>query len=249
MKATFTSSLFSKFFFCAAITILAQFIILNSGNAQGRRSNIKVRLSELYIGGSFTNFNYLTHTLTSPKDQNNARAGLNLGLQAEIEFFGIDILTLAPEVYFIQNGNKEMYSNIPQIAGDLHIRKIKLNYAGVNVPLKLNLLNKDYFSGNRTGVILSASGYLDYGFKAEFYDISSAGDAAINPVIFGGITDRFDLGYSLGIALVKNDLTLKIGYVRGINNIDFQNDVQTENGFSDYLVNNKGITVSLGVLF
>lgn len=64
-------------------------------------------------------------------------------------------------MFFIQNGSKEFYNDIQNVVNDLISRKVSLDYVGVYVHMKYNLLGEN-ISDDATGILLGVSLYAEY---------------------------------------------------------------------------------------
>lgn len=169
--------------------------------------------------------------------EDDTKLGLSGGIQFQFNPFNSQTVVIAPELFFLQGGNKE-YLTLDGLGQSIIDRKVNLDYAGVYVPMEIRLIDE-----TSSGLILAVGGFADYAVKGEFSDRFDA-ESTNAPIQFETIFDRLDLGYSIGLSFLSNGYSLKLAYVRGITGIEFYDNINTPD--QTYLVENKGFTLSLG---
>ena len=160
---------------------------------------------------------------------------------------------IAPELFFIQNGSKEFYNDIQVVVNDLISRKVSLDYVGVYIPMKYNLLGEN-ISDDATGILLGVSLYAEY-VVGGVIDDDAKGLSKIN---FVSGSDKLDFGGSAALEFIFPvpantqsgiiPFSLGIGYDYGVNNINFFSELPN-NADERYIVNNQGLNIKAGTLF
>lgn len=193
----------------------------------------------LSAGGTAAGFNY-QQAISNPSYSDENKIGANAGLKMEISFRNFDLLKLTPEIFFNQNGTKDEYYNSWAMFQDsLVANNISLDYIGIYFPLKINLRSKD-----GAGIYFLGSVYADYTIRASI----TSSNWENQEVIFNTPKDRLDYGYRVALGLMPGEgFGVEIGYNKGIQNIEFSTKLNS--GATNYLINNKGLTVSLVALF
>lgn len=124
---------------------------------------------------------------------------------------------------------------------------MQLDYIGLYLPLNI-YIPLDNGQGITDyayhGIMINASGFVDYVINASINNDLGGN----NEVAFRKNSDKVDFGFSINAGFVFNGMFLKFGYDQGIKNIEFY-DALGDLDDEDYLINNKGFTLTAGYLY
>ncbi len=197
-------------------------------------------------GGASSAFDYGEQVDAINEFDSQRKLGGTGGIKFDFNL-GSENFKLTPEIFIIQNGSREFYTEFNALQNDIINRRVQLDYLGLYMPLNIYIPIDD---GNGVtdytyhGIIFNASGFIDYVINAA---IDSDGFEKTE-VAFRSNADKIDFGFSFNFGFVFNGMFMKFGYDQGIRNIEFYNalgDVDDEN----YLVNNNGFTLTVGYLY
>jgi hypothetical protein len=190
-------------------------------------------------GATAANFDY-GENIGNPDYANEEKIGFNGGIKLNVELGKQKLFYITPELFINQNGTKdEYYTSFSTLVDSLAQNRVSLDYVGLYLPFKINLQSK-----KGAGVYFMGSGYADYAIAARLNSNVAEGEK----VEFESEKDKIDFGYRLCIGLMfEESVGLEIGYNKGIKNIEFSTQVTNSN--TKYLINNRGLTISLIALF
>nr|MBS0037708.1 PorT family protein [Saprospiraceae bacterium] len=160
--------------------------------------------------------------------------GLNLGVIYEM---GIsELLTIQPELHFIQKGAKDEFDEL----GGSYESEIRLNYLELGIMARLDLLD----FGNDAGLYVGITPNLGYALSGKTKSSGSFGGISFDDeedIDFDddGI-ERLDFGIGLGAGVNFGNFFIDARYNLGLADIVEDDDLT---------VNNKGILVGVGYKF
>jgi hypothetical protein len=195
-------------------------------------------------GGSFAEMEHSDQVPTSVSNyQQDVKAGGTGGIKLDFDL-GTEYIKLTPEVFIIQNGSKEFYSDFNILQQDV-LRRVNLDYVGLLLPINFYLpLNPMIAQHNYHGFMISARFYTDYTINGRF-----SGDSQGEEIEFKKSSDKIDFGFSVDGGFIVQNVALKFGYNWGIKDIEFNSNLDTStNGNETYLINNKGFTITIGFM-
>lgn len=160
--------------------------------------------------------------------------GLNLGVVYEL---GVsDLLTIQPELHFIQKGAKEEYEE----QGATVESEFLLNYLELGIMARLDLLEFGDDAGLYVGITPTV-GYAisgKYKFKGSFGGMSFDDEEDVDFDEDG--INRTDFGVGIGAGVNFGNIFIDARYNLGLANVADDDDIT---------VNNKGILVGVGYRF
>lgn len=195
-------------------------------------------------GGSFSNFEYGNQVNSLNDFDTNTKQGFTGGLNFHYEL-GNENTLFSPELFIIQNGSNEYYTDLLDFRNAVISRSISLDYVGIALPLSIFLPMDnpdDPYGDQYNGFMMQGKLYGDYAVSANIENALVS-----EPIEFQNSTDRIDLGYILEAGLVYQGFQILFGYNKGLKNIEFQEAAGSVNS-DDFLINNKGFTVQIGFM-
>lgn len=208
------------------------------------------------VGGTSSSFDYnndfeMNQAVQSFDGEN--KGGFTGGIKVNIPTNDLG-WHIAPELFFIQNGSKEFYNDIQNVVNDLISRKVSLDYVGIYLPMKYNLLGQ-VISDDRdaSGILIGVSLYAEYVVGGIIDDDNGKSLSKIN---FVNGSDKLDFGGSAALEFIFPvptntgyiPFSVGIGYDYGVNNINFFSELPN-NADERYIVNNQGLNIKAGTLF
>lgn len=159
--------------------------------------------------------------------------GLNLGVVYEL---GVsDLLTIQPELHFIQKGSKYEYDFGTSVESEL-----KLNYLELAIMARLDLLE----FGDDAGLYVGVTPTLGYALSGTTKTTESVGGMSTEVEEDVDFDDdgfeRLDYGIGLGAGVNFGNIFIDVRYNLGLANIT---------NVDDFTINNKGILVGVGYRF
>ena len=160
--------------------------------------------------------------------------GLNFGLTYELPIS--PLLTIQPELHFLQKGTKEEF--IEQ--GATIESEIFLNYLELGIMARFDLLE----FGNDAGLYLGVTPHLGYGISGKYKFSGTIGGVSFDEEEDVDFDDdninRIDFGVGFGAGVHFGNIFIDARYNLGIADIS-DND--------DLTINNRGILVGVGYRF
>lgn len=150
-------------------------------------------------GVNFSNFR------VDEVDDNNLKAGLNLGLFAKLPI--TSFLAIQPELLYSSKGAKLTYNNFAAGKGEY---RFNMNY--VEVPLLVVISLGEYFN-------IQAGPYAAFLTSSNIKDMKSDGTIAGARELKADNFNRFDYGLAAGLALDLNGFIIGARYNYGLNEV------------------------------
>ncbi len=238
-QETCLSTSFSKSITQLSISLALLIFICAPTNAQDRsrkiddkKGEVKITGFEISGGGRLATAEGSTSRISNIiRTDEERRIGGNVFSKLHIEL-GSKWIKLNPEIFFIQNGTQQVYSNVNMLGQSALEQKIRLNYAGISIPFSLFVpFKKDV---KLSGLELYGGGFADY-LISGYYKESNGKEQAID---FGEEEqNKIDWGLSAGLGLLFNGFVIRAGYDKGLKNISFITATSTGAAFQNNIKN------------
>ena len=241
-RTALLSNLTSKNSLFYLMLLLSSYLFTPTNVIAQSERGIKIKGVEFGTGLRLTSFNGSTprvNQLSTLIDDD--RLGGDFFSKLHINL-GTNMIRFSPELFFVQNGEQETYQNISNVGQSLVERKIRLNYAGINLPLSIFI---PFAKGAvDSGIELFGSGFADYALDGTFTD----GGGAEQPLDFGAaLSNKIDWGFSAGAGIMFDGFVIRSGFDRGLNEINFITAANA-GGTTQYNVKNSGFYATLGYI-
>jgi hypothetical protein len=183
----------------SAVVLAFVFGLFTVTNAQEQKTSMENSLSPKFgVKGGLN----LSNLYTDQADDNNLKAGFNLGLYAKLPL--TKGLSIQPELIYSGKGAKLTYNNVLLGKGEY---RFNLNYVEVPVLLVINLAKN--FN-------IQAGGYVSYLASANITDLKNNGTNNDIKNLNAENFNRLDYGLAGGIGVDVSNFTIGARYNYGL---------------------------------
>ncbi len=208
-------------------------------------------------GGSSSSFEHGNQVKQINNFDTDSQQGGTGGIKLDFYLGESDVFSFSPEIFLVENGSDEYYKDLSILQNDLIKRNVSLNYIGLYLPVAMYVAIDEVFSNgeyvtdyNYHGIIVQGKLFADYVIGGEISErgTNTGTRLGTKEVNFEKPADKFDFGFSVEAGLAYMGWTIIFGYNWGVKNIKFENALGYSRSSTDYLVNNKGLTLQMGYL-
>ncbi|MEO5996830.1 MAG: porin family protein [Chitinophagaceae bacterium] len=185
-----------------AVVLTVLFSLAIGVSAQEQQTSMEKSLTPKFgVKGGLN----LSNLYVDNADDENLKAGINLGLYAKIPLFRG--LSIQPELIYSGKGSKLTYNNFLLGKGEY---RFNLNYVEVPVLLVVNVAKNLNIQGG---------GYVSYLASANIKDLKNDGTIENIKDLNAGNFNRFDYGLVGGVGIDVMNFTIGARYNYGLNKV------------------------------